>query len=216
MDIYFLGHSSFKIKGRSATVITDPFDPVMVGLKYPKNEADIVTVSHDHNDHNRTDLIANTKMIITGAGEYEIMGVSIVGIEVDHDATGGTDRGKNVIYVIEIDGVRIAHLGDLGHKPSDKVVEQMGDIDVLLIPIGGVYTIGLKDAVDIAKEFESPYIVPMHYKMEGMNEETFGKLSTVDEFLKESGYEVERSDKLIIKKDLINYEQRKVVVLEKR
>ncbi len=216
MDIFFLGHSSFKMKGKSATVITDPFDPQMVGLKFPKNEADIVTVSHNHEDHNRTDLVIGTKMVITGAGEYEIMGVSIVGIEVDHDATGGTERGKNVIYVFEIDDVRIAHLGDLGHKPSDKVIEQMGDIDVLMIPVGGVYTIGPRDAVDIAKEFESPFIIPMHYKTAGINVEVFGKLSAVDDFLKESGYEVERLDKLVIKKDLINYEQRKVVVLEKK
>lgn len=216
MDISYLGHSSFKIKGKSATVITDPFDPTMVGLKYPKNEADIVTVSHNHDDHNKTDLIIDTKMIITSAGEYEIMGVSVIGIEVDHDASGGTERGKNVIFVFEIDGIRIAHLGDLGHKPSDKIIEQMGDIDALMIPVGGVYTIGARDAVDVVKEFESPFIIPMHYKMAGMNEKVFGKLSTVDDFLKESGYEVERLDKLSIKKELINYEQRKVYVLEKR
>jgi len=216
MDIIYLGHSSFKIKGKTATVITDPFDPAMVGLKYPRNEADIVTVSHNHDDHNNTGLIVNTKMIITSAGEYEIMGISIVGIEVDHDATGGSERGKNVIYIFETDGVRIAHFGDLGHKLSDKIIEQMGDIDVLMIPVGGIYTIGPRDAVDVAKEFESPFIIPMHYKMAGMNEKVFGKLSTIDDFLRESGYEIERLDKLSIKKELINYEQRKVIILEKR
>lgn len=216
MDIIYLGHSSFKIKGKTATVVTDPFDPVMVGLKYPKNEADIVTISHNHDDHNKVDLVSNPKMVINMAGEYEIMGVSIIGIEVDHDAVGGEERGKNVIFVFEIDEIRIAHFGDLGHKPSDKIVEQIGDIDVLMVPVGGVYTIGPRDAVDIAKEFDSPYIIPMHYRAPGMNESVFGKLSNLDDFLKESGYEVEKLDKLSIKKELINYETRKVIVLEKR
>ena len=216
MDIVYLGHSSFKLKGKKATVITDPFDPVYVGLKYPKNDADIVTVSHNHNDHNKVDLIDNVKMVINGAGEYEIMGVSIIGIETDHDASGGEERGKNIVFILEVDGLRIAHFGDLGHKLSEKLMEQMGDIDVLMIPVGGEYTIGHKQAVDIAKEFESPYVLPMHYKMPGMNEEVFGKLSGVDEFLKELGYEVERSDKLNIKKELVNHDQRKTVVLEKK
>jgi len=216
MDIVYLGHSSFKLKGKKATVITDPFDPVYVGLKYPKNDADIVTVSHNHNDHNKADLIDNVKMVINGAGEYEIMGVSIIGIETDHDASGGEERGKNIVFILEVDGLRIAHFGDLGHKLSEKLMEQMGDIDVLMIPVGGEYTIGHKQAVDIAKEFESPYVLPMHYKMPGMNEEVFGKLSGVDEFLKELGYEVERSDKLNIKKELVNHDQRKTVVLEKK
>ncbi|KKQ57020.1 MAG: putative Zn-dependent hydrolases of the beta-lactamase fold protein [Candidatus Woesebacteria bacterium GW2011_GWC1_38_13] len=216
MDIVYLGHSSFKLKGKKATVITDPFDPVYVGLKYPKNDADIVTVSHNHNDHNKVDLIDNVKMVINGAGEYEIMGVSIIGIETDHDASGGEERGKNIVFILEVDGLRIAHFGDLGHKLSEKLMEQMGDIDVLMIPVGGEYTIGHKQAVDIAKEFESPYVLPMHYKMPGMNEEVFGRLSGVDEFLKELGYEVERSDKLNIKKELVNHDQRKTVVLEKK
>lgn len=216
MDIIYLGHSSFKLKGKKATVITDPFDPVYVGLKYPKNDADIVTVSHNHNDHNKVDLIDNVKMVINGAGEFEIMGVSIIGIETDHDASGGEDRGKNIIFILEVDGLRVAHFGDLGHKPSEKLMEQMGDIDVLMIPVGGEYTIGPKQAVDLAKEFESPYVLPMHYKMPGMNEEVFGKLSGVDEFIKELGYEVERLDKLNIKKELINYDQRKIIVLEKK
>lgn len=216
MDIVYLGHSSFKIKGKTASVITDPFDPEMVGLKYPKNESDIVTVSHDHEDHNKVDLVSNVNMVVRTAGEYEIKGISIIGIEVDHDPSGGQERGKNIIFVFEVDGIRVAHFGDLGHKLTDKIIEQIGDIDVLMIPVGGIYTITARDAVDLAKEFEAPYILPMHYKTPGLKEETFGKMSGVDEFLKDGGYEVENTDKLSIKKELINYEQRKVVVLEKR
>jgi L-ascorbate metabolism protein UlaG (beta-lactamase superfamily) len=216
MDITYLGHSSFKLKGRLSSVITDPFDPVMVGIKYPRNEADIVTISHNHDDHNKSELILGKKMVITTAGEYEIMGISIIGLEVDHDVSGGEERGKNVIYIFEIDGIRLAHLGDLGHKLTDKTIEQVGDIDVLMLPVGGEYTIGPKDAVDVAKEFSPPYIIPMHYKVNGINEKIFGKLAGVEDFLKESGYDVERLDKLSIKKDLINYETSKVVILEKR
>ena len=216
MDIIYLGHSSYKLKGRSGVVITDPFDPIMVGLKYPRNEADIVTISHNHDDHNKSDLILGKKMVITTAGEYEIMGISIVGLEVDHDASGGKERGKNIIYIFEIDGIRIAHLGDLGHKLTDKTIEQAGDIDVLMVPVGGEYTIGPKEAVDVVKEFSPPYIIPMHYKVAGMNEKVFGKFAGVDEFIKESGYDVEKLDKLNIKKELINYETSKIVILEKK
>ena len=123
MDIIYLGHSSFKIKGKTASVITDPFDPEMVGLKYPKNEADIVSVSHDHNDHNKIDLVSNVDMVVRTAGEYEIKGISIIGIEVDHDSSGGQERGKNIIFVFEVDGIRVAHFGDLGHKLTDKIIE---------------------------------------------------------------------------------------------
>jgi len=216
MDIVYLGHSSFRIKGRNATVVTDPFDPSDVGLKYTRTEADIVTVSHQHSDHNKSDLVANKKMVIDVSGEYEVIGVSVVGIEVDHDASGGEERGKNIIFIFEIDGVRVAHFGDLGHKPSDKVVEAIGELDVMMIPVGGVYTIGPKVAAEIVKEFEPPFVIPMHYKVPGMKEEAFGKLSPVDDFLKELAYDVEKSDKLVIKKELIDYEVNKAVVLEKR
>jgi len=212
MDIFYLGHSSFKIKGRSAVVITDPFDPAIVGQKFSKTEADIVTVSHQHPDHNKTDLVLKSKMVISEAGEYEVMGVSVIGIQVDHDSKEGKEKGKNNIYILEIDGVRIAHLGDLGHKLNDKIVEQMGDVDILMIPVGGTYTIGPREACEIVKEFEPPYVLPMHFGSDGKDE----KLLPVEDFLKECGYEVEKYDKLILKKDLINYEQIKIVMLEKR
>lgn len=216
MDITYLGHSSFKIKGKNTTVITDPYDPAMVGLKFTKNEADIVTVSHNHADHNKVDLVQNVKMVINNPGEYEVMGVSIIGIEVDHDNEGGKQRGKNTIFILEIDSIRIAHLGDLGHKLSDKVIESMGDIDVLMIPVGGFYTIGAKEANDIVKEIEAPYVIPMHYKEAGLNDEIASKIAPVDDFLKDCSLEVDKLDKLNIKKELIDYEKQKVVLLQKK
>ena len=115
MDITYLGHSSFKIKTKTATIITDPFDPQMVGLKYSGVEGEIVTVSHAHADHNATGKVAGVKKIVEGPGEYEISGVSIMGFPSFHDNKEGAERGKNTIYVIEADGLRLAHLGDLGH-----------------------------------------------------------------------------------------------------
>ena len=216
MEIFYLGHASFKIKGKKASLITDPFDPSVVGLKFNRNEADIVTISHAHKDHNYLDMLSGQKMVISSAGEYEVMGVSIIGIETDHDSTGGKERGKNIIYVLEVDGVRIAHLGDLGHKLTEKTIEQMGDVDVVMVPVGGHYTIGPREAVEIVKDLESPYILPMHFKAAGMSEELSKKLLPVEDFLREIGYDVEKYDKLILNKELINYEQRKVVLLEKR
>ena len=216
MDISYLGHSSFKIRGKDATVITDPFDPVKVGIKYPREEADIVTVSHDHFDHNFLGKIISPKMVINVPGEYEVMGVSIMGISTYHDDENGKLRGKNIIYVIETDNLRIAHLGDLGHKLGEKLIDQIGDLDVLLIPVGGVYTVTPKVAAEIVKDLEPSITIPMHYKADDMNQESFGKLAKVDEFLQELGYDVEKLDKLSIKKELINEEELKVVVLERK
>src|SRR5512146_1997009 len=106
MEIYYLSHSSFKIKTKTATVVTDPFDPKMVGLKFSGIEAEIVTSSHEHNDHNASMLVTGTKKIISGPGEYEISGVSIMGYSSFHDNEQGSQRGKNTIYVYEAEGLR--------------------------------------------------------------------------------------------------------------
>ena len=128
MEISFLGHSSFKLKGKTGSVVTDPFDPQMVGLKYSGVEGDIVTVSHEHDDHNRVSLVKGAKKVISGPGEYEILGISILGFPSFHDDRKGSVRGKNTIYVFEIDGLRLAHLGDLGHALSEELVEDLGDM----------------------------------------------------------------------------------------
>lgn len=210
MDITFLGHSSFRLKGRTAAVVTDPFDPQMVGLKYSGVEGDIVTISHDHHDHNRADLVKGVKRIINGPGEYEMMGVSILGFTSFHDNKKGQERGRNTIYVIEMDGVRLAHLGDLGHELSEELVEDLGDIDVLFTPVGGVYTIGPGEAVNVVQAVEPSLILPMHFQAPGLD-----KLAPVDAFLKEIGLAVERMGKLSVKKEDLGEEQ-KVVVLEKK
>lgn len=214
MDIIYLGHSSFKIKTRSSTVITDPFDPQMVGLKYSGVEGEIVTVSHDHADHNASAKVSGIKKVINGPGEYEISGVSIMGFPSFHDDKSGGERGKNTIYVIEADGLRIVHLGDLGHALSDELVDEIGDVDVLMIPVGGTFTIGPKEATEIVSKIEPYFVIPMHYKVPGLNPANFDKLEPVETFLKESGLTSEQMPKFSLKKeDILEDQNTKVIVL---
>lgn len=217
MEISYLGHSSFKLKYKTANVVTDPFDPKMVGLKYSGVEAEIVTVSHFHADHNSTDKIASTKKILDGPGEYEVAGISVMGYPTFHDNKKGEERGKNTIYIFEAEGLRIAHFGDLGHILNDNLYDEIGDIDVLMLPVGGFYTIGPKEAVEIVTKVEPSFVIPMHYAVEGMNSDIKEKLLPVDDFLKESGLIVETLPKFTLKKEDINDEQTtKVIVLERK
>lgn len=214
MDINYLGHSSFRIKGKNASVVIDPYDN-QTGPKFPKVEADIVVSSHDHHDHSNIEAVKGYKKEISGPGEYEVMGVSFIGIASYHDDKKGEDRGKNTIFVIEIDGIRICHLGDLGHKLLEKQLNAIGDIDVLMIPVGGVYTIDSKQAAEVVKQIEPYFIIPMHYQHRDLDQKAFSKLEPVENFLKESGTTVERTKKLSLKKDEIIQDQpAKVIVLE--
>ncbi len=182
MDITYLGHSAFKLRGKTACVITDPYDPKFVGLKYPSSEADIVTISHNHNDHNQSQLVKGVRMIVNGPGEYEISGVSIIGMPSFHDGKCGEERGVNTIYVFEIDGLRIAHLGDLGTDLTDEQISQLGNIDVLMIPVEGEFTIGPKEAVKVVGEVGPFFVIPMHYKVAGLGPQ-FSKLEPFERFI---------------------------------
>lgn len=184
MDITYFGHSSFRLKGKSATVVTDPYDE-RVG-RFPKDtEANIVTISHDHEDHNQIDKVKGSPFVIRGPGEYEVSGVSVIGIHSFHDNESGASRGTNTIYVIEMDGLRVCHLGDLGHKLTNEQLEEMGPIDIVMVPVGGVYTIDAKTAVEVTKQADPRVVIPMHYQAtETRLSEELGK---VDEFLKEMG-----------------------------
>ncbi len=217
MDITYLGQSSFKIKTKSATVVTDPFDSKFLGIKFPSTEGDIVTISHDHGDHNNSEVVSNSKKVITGPGEYEVMGVSIIGIGTFHDGAKGEERGKNTIYIIEAEGLRIAHLGDLGHDLDTHILDQIGAIDILLVPVGGHYTINSKEASSVVSKIDPYYIIPMHYKVDGMRPDISANLEPVDNFLKETGLPVENLPKFSLKKDEIGEDQNeKIVVLERK
>ena len=215
MEIIYLGHSSFKLKGKDKIVITDPYDPSKVGLKFPKNEADIVTVSHSHSDHGYLDLVSGVSKVISGPGEYEIGGVSIIGYSSFHDNEKGAARGMNTIFLIEIDKVRVVHLGDLGHVLSQSLVSEIGVIDVALIPVGGVYTIDPKEAVEVASLLAPKVIIPMHYKVPGLSLSQADKMASVEDFLKLSQLKVERVSKLVVKSNE-NAEEQTIYVLEKK
>jgi L-ascorbate metabolism protein UlaG (beta-lactamase superfamily) len=211
MDISFLGHSAFKLKGKTASVVTDPYDP-SIGLKFPKTEADIVTITHDHLDHNAADQVGGNPFVISGPGEYEVKGVKIIGVPSFHDEKKGEVRGKNTIYNIKIDGLYICHLGDLGQTElGSEQSDAIGQVDVLLIPVGGFYTIDAQAAAKIAASLEPKIVIPMHYLEAGGD----SKLEPVDKFLKEIGVEgVSAQAKLSVTPDKLP-EELAVVLMEK-
>ena len=211
MDIFWYGQSAFKVKGKQATVVFDPFDPIKLGLKLPKDlTSDMVLQSHDHFDHNNLSVTGEA-VKITGPGEYEVKGVIASGVPTFHDAQKGADRGKNTVYNVEVDGVRIVHLGDLGHTLEEKQIEEIGTVDILLIPVGGVFTIDAKDAARVVSQLDPKIVIPMHYMIDGLTVE----LNPLDSFLKEMSLDaVEPLPKLSITKDKLPDEMQ-VVVLSK-
>lgn len=211
MQIFWLGHSCFKIQDKEITIITDPYGPGF-GLKPPRLKAEIVTVSHDHNDHNYTDGIMGEPLIIKGPGEFEVKGIYIRGLQSWHDSQNGKERGANIIYRFEIDGVSLAHLGDLGHALDDQLIEFLEGTDVLLIPVGGVYTINAKQAVEIISQIEPRIVIPMHYHQ--FEFQTKDKLDGLDKFCKEIGIcNKDAVDKLKISKKELPSEETQVVVM---
>jgi len=192
MDISWLGHSCFRIRGSHATIITDPYSPDL-GYSLGKPTAHIVTVSHPHSGHSYVQGIGGEPKVVTGPGEYEISGVLIIGMATFHDGEEGKKRGKNTVYLMEIDEITVCHLGDLGHVLTTKQVEEMEDVDVLLLPVGGVSTINAPVAAEVVRQLEPKVVVPMHYKTGALSWE----LEPVDRFLKETGVkEVSSQSKL--------------------
>ncbi len=182
MDINWLGHSCFRIKGKQATVITDPCPPDL-GYSLGKPTANIVTVSHQHAGHSYVEGVDAGARKIVGPGEYEISGVLIIGFPTFHDAEEGAVRGKNTVYLMEIDGVVVCHLGDLGHSLKTDQVEEIDNVDVLLLPVGGVSTVNAVVAAEIIRQIEPKVVVPMHFKTPALKRE----LDPVDKFFKEMG-----------------------------
>ncbi len=182
MDISWLGHSCFKIKGSHATVITDPYSPSL-GYSLGKPTARIVTVSHQHPGHSYVQGVGGEPRVITGPGEYEISGILIIGIATFHDAERGGKRGRNTIYLMEVDEVSVCHLGDLGHVLTAEQAEELGNVDILLLPVGGVSTINAPAAAEVVRRLEPKVVIPMHYKTQALSWE----LEPVGRFLKEIG-----------------------------
>ena len=182
MKIQWLGHASFLITSDTGTkIITDPYkagDPLNYGEI--KESADIVTVSHEHFDHNNVASVGGNPEVVKGGGSKDVKGIKFDGTPTYHDESGGKERGDNVIFCIEVDGIRVCHLGDLGHKLSDNEVAAVGNVDILLAPVGGNYTIDAKVATEICGKLSPKVIIPMHYR----NDKCSGfPVAEVDDFL---------------------------------
>ena len=182
MDITWSGHSCFRIKGSNAVVITDPYSPDL-GYSLGKPVARIVTVSHQHSGHAYVQGVGGEPRVISGPGEYEISGVLIIGIATFHDSERGKTRGKNTVYLMEVDEISVCHLGDLGHVLTAEQVEEIDNVDVLLLPVGGSSTINAPMAAEVVRQLEPKAVIPMHYQTPLLNRE----LEPVDRFLKEVG-----------------------------
>jgi L-ascorbate metabolism protein UlaG (beta-lactamase superfamily) len=183
MKIKFLGHATFVITSDAGVkIITDPYEPSEeAGLTYGEiNEsADIVTVSHDHFDHGNVAAVRGNPEVVRGTGRTTARGIEFKGIASYHDEAGGSLRGDNTIICFEVDGIKVCHLGDLGHLLEDKQVKEVGSVDILLIPVGGYYTIDAKVATEVCHQLKPKVIIPIHYKTDRGGRE----LARVDEFL---------------------------------
>jgi L-ascorbate metabolism protein UlaG (beta-lactamase superfamily) len=214
MEITWLGHSCFRLRGRDAAVVTDPCGKES-GYSISRPNADIVTVSHDHPAHSTVAGVAGTPKVVRGPGEFEISDVLIVGISTYHDGQKGEKLGKNTAYVFEMDDLRICHLGDLGHVPTSEQAEELSGVDILLAPVGGGSTINAAAAVETVSLLEPKLVIPMHYKTEVSKD---NELEPLDRFLKEMGAKTaneERQPKLSVTRSTLP-EETKVLVLEYR
>jgi L-ascorbate metabolism protein UlaG (beta-lactamase superfamily) len=167
MKVKWLGHACFLLTSDSGLrIITDPYTPGAFGLEYapPAETADIVTVSHDHADHNNVAAVKGNPQVVQGVGSQEAKGIRFKGIATAHDESSGKERGTNTIFCFALDGINVCHLGDLGHDLSDQTVADIGDVDVLLIPVGGNFTIDAPVANGICKKLAPKVIIPMHFK----------------------------------------------------
>ncbi len=215
MQIKYIGHASFFIKTKTARVVTDPFDPKMVGLKFPKTEADIVTISHQHQDHNFLGQISGEPLVVDWPGEFEKSGVRVFGYKTYHDKEQGVKRGENILYKIEAEDISLLHCGDLGMVLSEETVDEIGEVDIIFIPVGGFYTIDASDAQEVVKRVEPSIVIPMHYGSPQLNQETFKELSPISEFLEKYGVsESQTVDQLVVKKEDLVAEEMKVTPLK--
>jgi L-ascorbate metabolism protein UlaG (beta-lactamase superfamily) len=210
LDVTWLGHGCFRLRGRGAAVVTDPYPPA-IGLKLGRMDAEVVTVSHDHDNHSYTQVVRDPTYVIRGPGEYEVAEVSVIGVPTYHDAEKGARLGRNTVYLIEIDDVRVCHLGDLGHKLDDAEAEAVASPDVLLVPVGGHSAMNGAQAAEVVRQLEPRYVVPMHFAIPGLKLQ----LDPIDRFLKEMGVTAgEPQQKLAVQRSSVTEYETKVVVLE--
>nr|MBC7244239.1 MBL fold metallo-hydrolase [Chloroflexota bacterium] len=182
MEIIWYGQSCFRLKTRSACAVTDPCSKE-VGYTIPRLRADMITISHDHPDYSNCALIQGDAKVINGPGEYEVKGVFVTGIATGLKKSKGPERLRNTIYLFDFDGLTVCHLGVLDHIPSQTQLQALSDVDILLIPVGGVTTINANQAAEMIGLLEPKIVIPMHYKTKMVK----AKLDPVSKFLSEMG-----------------------------
>ena len=201
MIIKPLGHSCFLLEeSTGTTVITDPYSSE-IGISLPSLRADVVTVSHAHYDHNNVKAVSGDPMVIDKPGMHDVKGVQIFGLNTYHDEENGKHRGSNIIFNIRMDGVNVCHLGDVGHGPSPMMIEAIGPVDILLVPVGGKYTIDAEIAKEYVDRLMPNVIIPMHYKTDDIDLDIEGVDSFLDyfdeedvEYVKDGMVEFDRAD----------------------
>lgn len=210
MVITWYGQSCFRLEGKDVNLLIDPFSKD-IGLKPPRLNASIFVVSHEHYDHNNTKEVPPKAFVVKGPGEYEKSGVHVLGIKSFHDNVQGNQRGLNTIYVIRMEDIKLCHLGDLGqYELSDEQIEAIGDVDILFVPVGGIYTIDGFQAAKVVKEIEPKIIVPMHYKVPGLNIDLEGP----QKFLKEIGLRPEEVENYRIASKNLPAEEIKLITFK--
>ena len=183
MKIQWLGHACFLLVSEDGVrVLTDPFDAT-VGYPAPAVAADIVTTSHQHSDHNYIQVVRGKFAVIDCAGETTLRGIGIKGIATYHDDTHGSQRGQNLLFRFTIDGLNVLHCGDLGHALTPEQVQAIGPVDVLIVPVGGHYTIDAATAVKVREQLNPALTIPMHFHTPAIN----FPIATVDPFLQATG-----------------------------
>ncbi|MCX6005256.1 MAG: MBL fold metallo-hydrolase, partial [Chloroflexi bacterium] len=179
--IQFLGQSCFVITSTTGLkIITDPYTPTSRFTYAPVDEsADIVTVSHEHGDHNNVAAVKGNPVIIKGSGSQNIKGIDFKGISTWHDSVQGAERGANTVFCFTLDGVKFCHAGDLGHRLSPEQLAEIGQVDVLFIPVGSVFTVDAAAATEVCNDLKPKVVIPMHYKTPQFSV----VLSAVDDFV---------------------------------
>lgn len=236
MQIFWKGQSCFQIisqtgKNNQVLLVIDPFDET-TGLRVPKLEADILLITHSHPDHNNKRAISGNPFVVEGAGEYEIKNIFVQGIPSWHDEEEGKKRGENTIYTIEAEELRLCHLGDFGQKELlNGQLEKISDVDILMIPVGGTYTIDSKIAAKVVSQIEPRIVIPMHYQIpklkvhpvKSSRSEVFAKggqfngvkLDGSDKFLKAMGAKtIEPLPKFSVKKKDLPEDGTKIIILK--
>lgn len=214
MEITFIGHSCFKIKTEKVDIVIDPYSEE-IGYNLPKLSADILLISHNHFDHNNKSGVSGYKLLIDGPGEYEVDDVFINGRSTHHDSNNGENRGDNTIYLISADGFSILHLGDLGHELSQAAMEKISDVDILMVPVGGTYTIDAKVATKVISAIEPGIVIPMHYNTKDLK--GVKNIDDLNVFLDEMGVENGEKEgiaKLVVKSKSDIPEDTEVIILK--